>query len=737
MKKQSLFMLGLLVISTVFSLSCMNREPAPVCPVPTELKQTDPGLTDFDGVDILVVVDNSNSMEQEQAILATAFFPLVNTLINPLPGDGFSGTDNIRIAITTSDMGVSYDGKSYDKEFAPDKTCIGLGNNGGFISEYISGNNEVEIQSEVIPCGENAAQCPPNWVCANIGDDQRGKCEPAPGDDNTVDCPRTPAERNMEFVDRDWPDDKALSVACLASVGTSGCNFEQQLVAAAAGLKNTLNSDGTRSTFLRERKVTTIIIVSDEEDCSLKDERWHSVPELGTVDTNIACGKHTDYLFDVDELKDSYEDSVRKIVGTTKGLVFAAIVGVPPDNSRCEGLGEDLDECGGVKPNVNGTQTMADPEIVERTVGDRASVQNYYEYACQRWAPGTSKENGDPAVTSAYPGMRFVNMAQEFGDNGYVYSICHDDWSPAMNAIAGLIAENLGGSCFEKRLNWDPQNQTAGCNVVFEYRADRSEKAPECPEGGKWIDKGELTVDGDEWVRKCSVEKIPTEITCSAIPNQKQIMDEEFGWYYCENPGENNSVACSDGLDNDRDGAIDFDDSDCKDCKEGNTTGCPADCPYKVTLTLKALAEASMADSANVVCLQQYRFEDPNCKESTRDACNDGIDNDGNGPFDCWSYAKGETIPADQHPKDGARNADPDCCPMIVGDGGVCQFVDFRGNPVSNMEKAAYIDTCDVGTAPRDIPDSCCEAAKARLCRLPDDLRKECDIREGVVATGN
>jgi hypothetical protein len=731
MKKQSLFMLGLLVISTVFSLGCMNREPAPVCPVPTELKQTDPGLTDFDGVDILVVVDNSNSMEQEQAILATAFFPLVNTLIHPLPGDAYQGTENIRIAITTSDMGVSYNWTSYDKSFDQyDKKCIGLGNNGGFISEYISGNNEVEIEPGVIPCGANAYQCPPDWVCANIGDDQIGRCEPAAGDDNMVSCPRSPEERNMDFVDRDW-DDKALAVACLANVGTTGCNFEQQLSAAAAGLKNTLNNDGTRSTFLRERKVTTIIIVSDEEDCSLKDDRWHSVPELGTAETNLACGKHTDYLLGVRDLKDSYEDSVRKIVGTTKGLVFAAIVGVPPNNSRCEGIGENLDECKDVKPGVNGTQTMEDPEIVEREVGTAKSIQNYYEFACQRWADGTSEENGDDAVTSAYPGMRFVNMAQEFGENGYVYSICHEDWSPAMNAIAGLIAENLGGSCFEKRLNWDPDSETAGCNVVFEYRADRSESAPECPSSGKWIDKGELTVDGDEWVRKCSVEKIPTAITCSNFTEeQKASIGEKFGWYYCENPGENNSVACNDGLDNDRDGKIDFDDSDCDVCKEGDNANCPADCPYKVSLTETALAEASLADDANVVCLQQYRFEDPNCKESTRDACNDGEDNDGNGPFDCWSYAKGDTIPDDQNPKKGARNADPDCCPMTVSDGGVCQFVDFRGNPVSDMAKAAYIDTCDVGTAPRDIPDACCEAAKARLCRLPDDLRDICDGRE-------
>ena len=748
MKSRTIYFCGVLTIISALNIGCMDREPASVCPVPTELKKTDPGLTEFDGVDILVVVDNSSSMDQEQDILATSFFPLINSLVNPLPGSDFDGTDNIRIAITTSDMGVSYDGKAYDgwETFLShlDTNCRdaekgAMGDNGAFVDDYNSEKGaQVEIQEGVIPCAEDR-HCPPNWRCENIGNDNLGKCFAPAGEGNLVQCPPSPKDRNTDFVNDDW-DNKALSVACLAKVGIDGCNYEQQLAAAAAGISQTLDNDGRNSSFLRERKVTTIIIVSDEEDCSLKSNEWHSLDELGGVGANVACGSHPEYLLSISDLKLKYDEMVEGIVGKTTGIVFAAIVGVPynqesaHENTDCEGRGTQLAHCKDVEPRENGTGTMANPEVVER------SNQEYFEYACRRFEEGKSAENGDRGITEAYPGMRYVEMAQEYGDNGYVYSICHDDWSPAMESIAEMISENLGGSCFEKRLNWDPESEKAGCNVVFEYRAPRDEDAPECPDDKeqKWLDDGELTVDAGtgEWVRACSVAKLAAPIDCDEMNARgltSDYMRNEFGWFYCENPGENNMVACNDNLDNDRDGLKDGDDPDCDACLKGGI--CSENvCPYKVSLTDRALEEAAQARVKNrdVVCLQQYRFEDPNCKESTRDACNDGEDNDGNGPFDCWSYAKGETIDEDHFPDSGARNADPDCCPMRVSTEGMCQFVDYRGNDINlsrDPEDAAYVETCNVKTGAKAIPDACCEAARALLCRLPDDFRNECTDR--------
>ncbi|MBN2343683.1 MAG: hypothetical protein JXX29_19000 [Deltaproteobacteria bacterium] len=731
MKKQLLFLSVLLTIGTVLSIGCMDRKPAPVCPVPTELKASDPGLGGFEGVDILVVVDNSGSMAQEQEILATAFFPLINSLINPTPGWEFDPADDVRIAITTSDMGVSYSGNPYTDTFSPHPVCSegdGMGDNGRFRDRYIS--TTVNIKEGIIPCGADAEQCPTDWTCGNIDPETNvGTCENPNGDGLAQDCPQSPNDVNQTFVDETWPTaTAAFTTACLANVGTEGCAFEQQLAAAAAGLRYD-------PTFIRERSLTTVMIVSDEEDCSLASDEWHTVEELATNERNIACGVHKDLLTSVLDLKNSYDAAKEAKAGHANGMLFAAIIGVPivPE---CQGAGSGLASCMAY-PLDHGT--VGDPGVIERP-DPNGNPAMYYEWACERF-------DGDVAVTQAYPGVRYLEMAQAYEDMSYIYSICQEDWSEAMVDIAELIAKNLGGTCYAKRLNWDPQEETAGCNVVYDYKFDKAEhpSAPRCADIGEdavWVDdEGDLTeaevkIGSDTvryWVRSCAVQKIPAPLNCAEFENASEVETTQFGWYYCENPGENNSVACADGLDNDRDGLIDGQDDSCDACLGKADGVCPKDCPYKVSISDPALAEAANAADTNVVCLQQYRFEDPNCKESTYDSCNDGEDNDGNGPFDCYSYGKDETIPSEHFPSAGARKADPDCCPMRRNpDGGACQFLDAYGHPVAT-EEAAWVANCnspgDTNSSAAAMPDSCCEAATALLCQLPSAFNDECVAR--------
>ena len=142
MKRLSLITMVLVVGYAMIHMGCMDREPAPVCPVPTELNETDVMLGGFEGVDMLVVVDNSISMAEEQEILATAFFPLVNSLVNPLPGWSWPSVDDVRIAIVTSDMGLSWGGNPYEEGdgWPGTNPCSASGDNGVF-QTYASGIN--------------------------------------------------------------------------------------------------------------------------------------------------------------------------------------------------------------------------------------------------------------------------------------------------------------------------------------------------------------------------------------------------------------------------------------------------------------------------------------------------------------------------------------------------------------------------------------------------------------------
>ena len=190
------------------------------------------------------------------------------------------------------------------------------------------------------------------------------------------------------------------------------------------------------------------------------------------------------------------------------------------------------------------------------------------------------------------------------------------------------IAADGNADCFPERLPWDPSTQVSSCQLIVEYRYDQAADATasECPvdDGQQWIDdEGELvekteTIDGETqttWIRQCAMTPLAVPINCDEMesdgdnPNDKTA---EFGWYYCENPGENNPSACTDGLDNDRDAEIDSDDPDCFGGETGD--GFRNVCPYNVFFTDSAAAEAVRTGNAIVSCLKQYDFDDSKCE---------------------------------------------------------------------------------------------------------------------------
>jgi hypothetical protein len=58
-----------------------------------------------------------------------------------------------------------------------------------------------------------------------------------------------------------------------------------------------------------------------------------------------------------------------------------------------------------------------------------------------QWAWTSACNRG--AITGGAPARRFVELATEFGANGYVYSICNEDWTPAFAALGEMIRGKL------------------------------------------------------------------------------------------------------------------------------------------------------------------------------------------------------------------------------------------------------------------------------------------------------
>ena len=141
-------------------------------------------------VDLLVVVDDSQSMHQEQQNLAENFQHLVRTLTNPPDEDGDGVPDHeavtdLHVGIVSTDMGV---------RGAPSVASC---------EDALDGDDGILISS---PRTSESSDCAPSFP-PFLAYDPAG---------TGADVMRTPEELDHAF-------------GCLAMLGTDGCGYEQQL----------------------------------------------------------------------------------------------------------------------------------------------------------------------------------------------------------------------------------------------------------------------------------------------------------------------------------------------------------------------------------------------------------------------------------------------------------------------------------------------------------------------------
>ncbi|MBW2260772.1 MAG: hypothetical protein JRG91_02280, partial [Deltaproteobacteria bacterium] len=174
-------------------------------------------------VDVLLVIDNSMSMAEEQAELAEKFPTLVRSLLDP-PLDPVTGlrehvaVHDIHIGVVSTDMGTG----GYSVE-----TC----------SDPIDGDNG-ELQHFPNPSLPGCDPSYPTFV-SNGGEHDAGTL--------------------------DW---LSTAFGCIATLGIDGCGFEQQLKASAKALID--HREGANAGFLRRDSILVVLFVTDEEDCSVK-----------------------------------------------------------------------------------------------------------------------------------------------------------------------------------------------------------------------------------------------------------------------------------------------------------------------------------------------------------------------------------------------------------------------------------------------------------------------------------
>ena len=232
---------------------------------------------------ILLVIDNSISMAEEQAILADATEPLATALTST------NNVDDIRVAVITTDMGLSWGGNPYqDGDGWPGTNpCSASGDNGVF-----------------------QACTDPSFVYAET----------------------SPGSPNPDFAD---------DIACLVNQGTSGCGFEQQLQSAAVALARPDQGD-----FVRKGDLLLILMITDESDCSMEDGPGMFATdeiqdESGISEKNIACQSNEEFLYPTSHFAAAFWAASQNAYNA---VIFAAITGVPIDDD-CQGTGDTLGNC--------------------------------------------------------------------------------------------------------------------------------------------------------------------------------------------------------------------------------------------------------------------------------------------------------------------------------------------------------------------------------------------------------
>ncbi len=425
-----------------------------------------PGL-----VDLLVVVDNSNSMRENQQQLLSKLRQLTEMLVRPPDADGngvpdYPATTDLHVGVVSTDLGTP-------GSAVPGCANSDLGDDGLL---------------NPIRNGQAMARHEP-WISAPIG------FRPA-------DCNR-PDQFPSFITFNSGVTDAALfahDFQCNVALYVNGCGLEQSLESAYRALvwHNASDRPGNmdpNAGFLRDAAVLAIVVLTDEEDGSARDCRF--------AEPGIPCTEATDafatgstrwaspnlnmrfYMYQPASSQDPtwplerYVDPrnpLRGFLGLKPGhperVVFAALTGVPltlaartdgttdwdrllgaPDPSNRDNFsGRNSstaislsNEPGEMSGPISMRQANQDPDCAERTVP-----------SCRR--QGSSFDPARPPCNPteqyfAWPARRVVEIARRMDEsaicagrpcrNGVVRSICAVDYTRAVNDFARVIGSRV------------------------------------------------------------------------------------------------------------------------------------------------------------------------------------------------------------------------------------------------------------------------------------------------------
>jgi len=429
-------------------------------------------------VDILFIIDNSGSMAEEQELLSKNFKAFIDVL------EAEDVNANYRIGVTTTDNGNK---RCPTAMYNPEGGKLVLSS---CIDRAMTGEFSFNMTDFSAAC-TNYCMLDNSQLTIKPTETQysKGKKEPRKW------IERIEGQTNL-------PDGVTAVEAfqCFGPQGVAGCGFESHLESMYRALAQASNEQSTTNYgFLRDAAILSVVILTDEADCSPTDIGqdifttnkiyWNDPND--PAPTSAVCWRagvfcegsdcrssNHDLEGNADVSDDKavlqpvsrYVDFVqglenqKKMYDTTQEVLIALVAGVP---IGYEDGGVDVIYELSPDPNFND----------DFGIGPGCKLAGM---------------NGAPDQT-AIPPVREREFAEAFEVDGAknIFSICQNDYSKALSAIAAKIRDQIKPACMPNCVrDTDPSTipLDPNCQIFEENLATmtRNEIAP-CEEvGGKW-----------------------------------------------------------------------------------------------------------------------------------------------------------------------------------------------------------------------------------------------------------
>lgn len=430
-------------------------------------------------VDILIVLDNSSSMAEEQALLAAN----LEGMIHVLEADDIAA--DYRIAITTTDAGHPACPSS-----TPERGAFMLTPCTSRLDEFVADGEGGPSDVRALACSD---------VCGLDAADLA--ILPTTTDEDSTPRPRPWLEKINGRSNLPEGVDMADALRCFAPQGVAGCDFEMPLESMRQGLLRAKDATDPAYGFLRKDATLFVLFITDEDDCS---------PAPGADEIFSADG---DKLFWSDADAKAPTSAVCWNAGVT-------CVGDPGGYNSCEVTNKDLAGTEGVADDDAVLQPlhryaevfdtiMADKLALDPTqrplIGVVAGVNQNGNIAFADVGdsdPEFQQTFGIGPSCTGYSGipnrpiratppvrLRALQAAIGPGSIGAMYSVCDFNWTNALEPVAdlwwwGWNWNQIRPACFPYcALDTDPTTNSLEPDCIIEehlWDADQSNHIPEC-----------------------------------------------------------------------------------------------------------------------------------------------------------------------------------------------------------------------------------------------------------------